>query len=355
MKYSKIPIISIFLFLIFCNSTTVLNAQIYINFAKYEESKQPAIKAELKKYAIKTGLEQQKEVLSGLLRPEIKCWHFTIFASYFQKAFNAVMLEKSKSIWADLADWDWELTDFDKMFNEGYYDFQALDFDKNGKADLFLIPSIFFGPSFGLIAYGYIDGKISHLFDKAGYIVTLKKEGKNIILQFETTIIEDTETNVLETVIFNLNNKKLRYDNKLYYATQCELPKTSKILFFETTDSICLRSDKTVNDSIRGEEWYNYGGLGTKTLRGNVLALCPKNANGYLIAEENNYAFVAMSPETPFIASSMQHGMENSRFDEELNEMIFEPNPKPYLCGWVEKKYLKLSPELKLNKNNKKP
>jgi len=303
----------------------------------------PLIKAEIKKYIIKIGAAQQEEILSSLLSKDVNPSHYLTFAQHFPKAFDAT---KRKKIAAAFPDWVIsENMDFSNEWsseNGDYYSFCGLDFDEDGKADLFLLPQVFFGPSPGLAIYGYQKGAITYLLSISGDIVFFKKQGKDFVLQYAAMLIENTETEILQTIVYRAKSKSCYLDSKIYYATQTQIPaKLNPAILFKTIDSVTVRYDKKLNDSIYTEEDYNNYelGFGTKTIRGNVVAVYPKNASGYILAEDKDYAFVVFKPESNFLASSLRHGMENFHFED--SELTYEPNPKPYICGWVEKRWLK--------------
>jgi hypothetical protein len=305
-----------------------------------------SINAEVKKYIIKINASQQEEVLSNLLHEEVNPMHYLHFVQRFYNAFDEVKRKKFNELFPD-----WAIADPEEITknewsseNGGYYPFCGLDFNADGKADLFLIPEVFFGPSPGLVIYGYQKGKIVLFSNIAGDIVSFKKRGDDIILQYGAILIEQTETEILQTIIYNAKAKSCSLDSKIYYATQTKFPeKLGKPRLFKTIDSVALRYDKTLNDTIYTEEQYNDYELnmGSKTLRGNVVAVYPKNAKAYLLAEDKDYAFVAFLPESSFLALSLRHGMEYFYFEDD--KLIDEPKPKPYILGWVEKRLLLLT------------
>jgi hypothetical protein len=155
-------------------------------------------------------------------------------------------------------------------------------------------------------------------------------------LQFETTIIEESETNVLETLVYDLKNNQLSQHSKLYYANDTRLPqKIEHQGQFTLNKKAALRSDSKIFNKKFPENWFYVSGRGSKKLRGNVVAEYPAGSNGYVLAQEKDFVFVAFMPEAKFLDCSLRHGMESDNIE------IYNPNPKPFICGWTKKSYIK--------------
>ncbi len=323
-----------YLTLIFALLLSGIEAQTIFEFTKYDEKSQPAIETEMYKYHIDPDMEQMNVVLKDLMQFEKKLHYIYNFIIKFPKACTEEILRELSSKWE--ADMKMEEIAPYEDWDDGYYKFICFDFNKDKKVDVILMPSIFFGPSLGLACYASVDGHFKNMFDKAGYIVKFEKRGDNIILQFETTIIEESETNVLETLVYNLRNNQLSQHSKLYYANDTRLPKKIEHQGqFILSKKAALRADTKIFNKKFPEDWFNYSSRGSKKLRGNVVADYPIGAKGYVLAEEKDFVFLAFMPEAKFLDCSLRHGMDSSDFES------YKPIPEPFICGWTKKSNIK--------------
>lgn len=311
-----------------------VSAQPIFKFSTYKQGEEKKFISKLKEFHIEPTIEQQKDVLMSL----IKISEYSSIVFNFLIKFDNALDEHFKTAFSKK--WPEEkdrlenlkepfLPEVDKIF-------LSLDFDKDGYVDLFLMPAVYFGPSIGYACYGYQNGKIQHFFDKGGFVVNFEKRENLLVFQYEVIKIEATEPLVLETIVFDLTLKKLRYDSKLYYAEEGEIPELGKLKEFELKKPSVLRTSPKVDDSPQVEA-PSYELDKTRTLRGNVIAEYPLASKGILLAKKGKYAFVAFYPESVFLGSSLEHGMENVKSFES-----YEPIIKPYHCGWILKKDIKL-------------
>jgi hypothetical protein len=329
-----------YLTLIFALLLSGIEAQTIFEFTKYDEKSQPAIETEMYKYHIEPDMEQMNAALKDIMQFEIKLHYIYKFIRKFPNACSQEMFREFISKWES----DLKMEEIPPYLDseEGQYKFMCLDFNGDKQVDVILMPEYFFGPSFGLVCYAKVDGKFIRVFDKAGYIVKFEKRAKKIVFQFEITTIEDAETNILETLVYDLKTKMFSHNSKLYFATDTRLPqKTQNIGKFKLSANAIVRADTVINNEIFPEDWFNEYGRGSKKLRGNVVADYPAGAEGCILAKEKDFVFVAFMPEAKFLDCSLKHGMDSEDFEN------YKPNPKPFICGWISKKDLK---KLKTNK-----
>ena len=323
-----------FLAFVFTLLFSGIEAQTLFEFTKYDEKSQPAIETEMYKYHIEPDTEQMKSVLKVLMSQEIPLHYIYSFIRRFPKACDQAMFEELISKWE--SDMKMEEISPYEDWDEVYYKFICLDFNKDRLVDLILMPEGFFGPSLGLVCFASVDGKFKRLFDKAGYVVKFEKRGDEIILQYETTIIEEAESNVLETLVYDLKSNQLSQHSKLYYANDTRLPqKIGNRGQFVLIKKAALRSDKKNFNKKFPEDWFHVSGRGSKKLRGNVVADYPPGVKGYILAEEKGFVFVAFNPDAEFLDCSLRHGMDSEEFEN------YKPIPKPFICGWVKNSDLK--------------
>lgn len=311
-----------------------IEAQTIFEFTKYDEKSQPAIETEMYKYHIEPDTEQMKSVLKVLMSQEIPLHYIYSFIRRFPKACDQSMFDQLISKWE--ADMKMEEIVPYEDWDEVYYKFICFDFNKDKQVDLILMPEFFFGPSFGLVCFGLVEGNFKKMFDKAGYVVKFEKRGDEIILQYEITIIEESETNVLETLVYDLKKNQLSQHSKLYYANDTRLPqKIENQGRFVLKKDAALRADTKIFNKEFPEDWFYVSGRGSKKICGNVVALYPAGAEGHILAKDKGFVFVAFKPESTFSECSLRHGMESNDIEN------YEPNPKPFICGWVKNSDLK--------------
>jgi hypothetical protein len=214
------------------------------------------------------------------------------------------------------------------------------DFNRDGKADLIMLPGVYFGPSLGYKFFGRVNSKFQYLFDNSGSIVELQISNNQAIINFRVPIIDPSETNIQQGLVLKFKEKNTLLEPKVYFAQQSFLPaKLNPPKWAEFVADTELRYSPTINDTPRDTTGYVYDSV-TTTLRGNVVAEYQSNAKGYILGEKADWFLVALSPLSPPTRTSLRHGMDSEWTDEKGNVMA-ELKIKPYLLGWVRKKQLK--------------
>jgi hypothetical protein len=102
-----------------------------------------------------------------------------------------------------------------------------------------------------------------------------------------------------------------------------------------------LRVDSGIDDKPNQKDangYYSYET--TRTLYGNAVAEMPKAAEGYVLAHEGKWAFVAFSTKVPPTSHSLSHGMEPGTFDKQTAAFTPSLIPCQYFCGWIERRFL---------------
>ncbi len=219
--------------------------------------------------------------------------------------------------------------------------FPTIDFDGDKQTDLIAIPSGYFGPSYGFKVYILIDGNWQVLWSAGGDFNELLKKDKKIVLRYRNITIDEAETDVLHNVSFDLDTRKIDY-SKFYYSDSTETPKKMLEKPIECTfkPNVKIRIfPKIVNIPVP-EKNPDIPELRGKSLYGNVMAEFDKVGKGYILAKQGKWFLVAISPDFIATKQSFWHGMDGY-FYEETNTYSDKPRWKPYLLGWVEKKFVR--------------
>lgn len=298
----------------------------------------------LSSYKIQPSLDEQTEVMNEILSGNYIPEDFITVATKFKKRYNKLMYEQfvrnleKNSVDSTSDDYIKQSaavnvidTSHDVIYNIGntVYQFMCYDFDGDGKPDMMTFPKGYFGPSLGISFYARINGKLQYMIDNSGQIVEVKDSKDRIMIRFMVTIIDVSETNIIYNLVYDKKTHNAFIDSKLYYAQQLVHPKiTDAPESFKTTDSVYLRYSPMINDSAN-KEGYFYRPYFSTMLFGNVEAVYPKDAKGNVLYKDKDWAFVAFNPESVFIRSSLQHGMDNEQFYKEHKYI------RPYLFGWI--------------------
>jgi hypothetical protein len=321
------------------------------------------IAKELEKYTVQPSIAEQKEILNAVLDHDTafdrRYMFFGVLASYFTDAFDVELRKKYNLLIQqniDSSNWEWvsvpEDTGEISIFNNEYdmggeYAFRCLDFNSDQVTDMILFNQVYFGPSPGLVFYGRQGDLYKYLFDCSGGIYSFEKKNNKIYLRFVVYIIESSETEILANMVFDLNTGNAGIESKIYYASQTEIPeKQDAPASFVVSDSVYLRTAPKKNDKINKDALFYDGkyiyAQETGTLFGNVVAVFPENAGGYVLASTKKWAFVIFDSKTPFLRSSLYHGLDNNYYDRDRQVTIQCVIPMQYWCGWIEKKYIRM-------------
>jgi hypothetical protein len=218
--------------------------------------------------------------------------------------------------------------------------YPIFDFNRDGKVDMIIFPQVYFGPSLGYKMYARQGNKFEYVFDNSGNFSEVKVGKNQTILRFQVMIIESSETEISQTIIFDHLRNQCTAQPKLYYATQTKLPKqlttpilvslkqASELRFSPQINNTPLDTTETVFDTL------------TRVLKGNIVAEYRANDQAYQLATEGEWALVAFLPRNPPIRTSLRHGLDDSYYDDKGN-LIQKSRIQPYLVGWVRKKTLK--------------
>lgn len=205
-----------------------------------------------------------------------------------------------------------------------------LDFNKDNHWDLLLVSGVYFGPTEGYQFYAHKKENLVYLFESAGGFAKIQNNFKETSLYYLLPIIEEGESNVL--YIIKIHHTNRNYDiKKLYYAQQTKLPKsiskTPKLIKLSQKTDLRF-SPENVNKGVWQEVQGNENAFNlSKFIKGNIVASYGKNSDAILLAEEENWLFVAFSPSSQALKTSLQHGMESWKKEKSNN----------YFCGWIQK------------------
>ena len=217
------------------------------------------------------------------------------------------------------------------FFTEGLYRFSVLDLDGDGRADLILIPAMYFGPSAGLKFYGREGNRFVYLGEHSGDIRRIEEGGSSIVFRFQVNILDPAETGVL--LNFGFDRSRVSWTmTRQYYAQQTELPgRISPPRPSRTIRPCELRTGPAVNDGpARTDRDEN---VVTVTLQGNVAARFASGADCLILAVRGEWVFAAFLPEAKPVESSLSHGLDHT-LDRVRKEIGAAPIPG-YICGWV--------------------
>lgn len=213
----------------------------------------------------------------------------------------------------------------------------VFDFNQDKTVDLVLIFNTYFGPTSGYYFYFNNKGKFEYAYDNSGDILFIKNTRKRTILQYVIPVIDNQETQIIQTFVYNHARQTYLTSPKVYYASQTVLPdkliKKPKLIKLKQASEVRFspKTDNTPVKQAKPDEYIEY--KATKTLKGNVVASYDKGAKGYLLATKEGWGFVAFLPDTKLIKTSLRHGMDEG-YNEKTNK-ITKPEVLPYICGWV--------------------
>ncbi len=221
----------------------------------------------------------------------------------------------------------------------GHYPMRILDVNQDGIADMILFVRVYFGPTPGYYMYALQDGKYQYLLDNSGDFMEILTNPEGMVFRYEIRVIDQAEPVIMENIVFNAKQKTFSLGPKLYYPSQIQIPKS----FQEPVASQLLarselRSAPLVDDTTKNPEEYSIEAR-TRCLRGNVVADLGLPSKVMVLAEEGDWALVAVSPEANIQETSMRHGMDD--FHRVDGEYKTGRKTAPYLCGWIPQKDLK--------------
>lgn len=230
--------------------------------------------------------------------------------------------------------------------NKGRYSFPSfwvLDFDQDKTVDLIMLHNTYFGPSPGYYYYFNNKGKFEYVFNNAGDLFVINQQNKRTVLQHVIPVIDQSETEIIQTFEYHHKKQTYAWAPKLYYASQTKLPpqllKKPKLVSMKA--KVAVRTDKVMdNRPVKQIKPGEASDLETtKTLRGNVVATYAVGAQAYVLANQGDWLFVAFLPHTLLLKTSLRHGMDEG-YDPKTYKAT-GPEIKPYICGWILKKSLK--------------
>jgi hypothetical protein len=318
--------------------------------------KDPHVLAELKKYTVQPRPEQKREVLQSMLDGDFKPKFFLAAAKHLSGAMDKAMrVAYNAKIRPTLDDDEFKLFGVDENEDKDFfsdesnedpaasqYAFRCLDFDGDKRIDLLIFNQAYFGPSLGLVFYGW-DGKAyTYLFDCSGAIAGIERLGNKLYIRYLVTIIDPAETEILASIAYDFKTKTCMLDSKLYYAQKTRFPKVlGRPEPFSLNAPTVLRVDPKIDNKPNQKDANGYFNFETTlTLYGNAVAEYPISAGGYVLAAENNWAFVAFDTTIGPTDNSLHHGMEPGTYDKETAAFTPIIMPCQYFCGWIETKFL---------------
>ena len=316
--------------------------------------KEPHVLAELKKYTVQPRPEQKREILQSMLDGDLKPKFFLAAAKHLSGGMDKSMrVAYNAEIRPTLDDDEFKIFSVDENEDKDFfsdesnedpaasqYAFRCLDFDGDKKIDLLVFNQAYFGTSLGLVFYGW-DGKAyTYLFDCSGAIVVIERLGNKLCIRYLVTIIDPAETEILASISYDFKTKACMLDSKLYYAQKTRFPKVlGRPEPFSLNAPAVLRVDPKIDDKPNQKNangYYNFET--TLTLYGNAVAEYPKSARGYVLAVENDWAFVAFDTKIAPTDNSLHHGMEPIIYDKKTQVSTPIIMPCQYYCGWIETK-----------------
>lgn len=208
------------------------------------------------------------------------------------------------------------------------------DFNRDGKADLFLATQGYFGPSYGygVITLDTVPARI--LMNISSGLAFVQRQGQRTILRFDVMQIDQAEAQIEYYLIVDHRTGKVTNGPCLAYAPESLLPRAwsgnSRLVRAATHQ---IRKQPVVdNTAINPDEAWRLPG--TSVLAGNIVAEIKPGSMVRELArlpQHPGWAFVSVSPEN-VRETSLRHGM-----DEEGPQK--KPRVAYTVCGW-----LKLAP-----------
>jgi len=221
-------------------------------------------------------------------------------------------------------------------FTEGLYRFTVLDLDGDGRADLILIPRMYFGPSAGMKFYGREQDRFVYLGEQTGDIRRIDTPPGKIIFRYVVNILDPTETGSILNYVWDRATRTWTV-TKQYYAQQTEIPsRLQPPRAVVKVGEAALRTGPRADDGPpRTDRDEN---VVTTTLQGNIVARLAANAKGFVYEVREGWAFAAFASDPPPLKSSLYHDLDHSL--EAERKANGAPVLKPYLCGWVRTEFL---------------
>lgn len=317
--------------------------------------------AQLRQWTVQPNATQQQEILRSMLEGELRPYFFLSAAKHMagamqrdlRQAYNAKLKAAKGEDEAKAYALDENTTSSDFPSNESeedsatsQYAFRCLDFDGDHRIDLLVFNQVYFGPSAGLVFYGWDGKRYRHLFDCSGTIAKIERLGDKLYLRFVVTIIDRAETEILATVSYDFKTKTCVLDSKLNYAQQTRFPKSIDAPRpFSLAAATALRVTPVTDDTPNKPDANgNFDWQTTRTLRGNVVADMPASAGGFILAKQGAWACVAFSTKVMPTDHSLRHGMEPEVADPKADTRHTVYPPCQYFCGWIENKALAPAP-----------
>jgi hypothetical protein len=317
--------------------------------------KDKRILADLKKWTVQPTMAQKKEILDSMLAADLRPRLFLTAARHLSEAVDKEMRRQFNAKIKTLADKDEykayaldENGSGDDFFSDEWtedqagatYDFRCLDLDADKRIDLIVFSQVYFGPSPGLVFYGWNGTAYAYLFDCSGAIGRIERLGDRLYFRYVVTIIDPSETEILASIAYDFKSKTCALESKLYYAQKTRFPKALRRPEpFKLSAAAVLRVDPKIDNTENKKDangYYNYET--TRTLYGNAVAEMPRSAGGFILAREGAWAYAAFSTKVMPADHSLHHGMEPGTYDEKTS--VFTPTAMPcqYFCGWIENK-----------------
>jgi hypothetical protein len=222
-------------------------------------------------------------------------------------------------------------------FTEGLYRFSVLGLEApSGRADLILIPRMYFGPSPGLRFFGREGDHFVYLGEHSGDIRRIDEDRTAIVLRFMVNILDPSETGIVFNFRFDRRGRSWTI-TKQYYAQQTEIPvRLSAATASQTVRESELRTGPHVDDGLPRTD--HDQDVVTTTLKGNIVARFPEGAACLVLAAKGEWAFVAFTPASAPRESSLYHDLDHT-LEQTRKELGVSPL-RPYLCGWIRREAL---------------
>jgi hypothetical protein len=334
--------------------------QFKIQEVTYDTVQLKKIVTELDRFTVQPSIADAEKILTDIIDSDTSLgrhlYTFTCLAGHLNDAFSISLRKKFNARVHQLADSnesDWYLQDEeneeflpveDIWTDERQYNFRCLDLDQDKTIDIILMSQVYFGPSPGLVFYGLSEGRYRYLYDCSGILFSIEKNEQHTYLRFSVTIIDPSECNILSSIKYDHLKKNACLESKIYLAQQTSIPKALKPLqLFETLDSVYLRWAPKINNTEveLSSDGYPVDISSTRCLMGNVVAVFPRSATGYVLSTKGKWAFVVFNGNTKHLRCSLQHGLDDQYYDLE-GKWHIRPHPAQYWCGWVETNTLKI-------------